>query len=93
MRFDKFTLKAQENLQISQQLAEKFGHQQIESEHILRALLEQGEGVIPSILGKIGTDQQQLVEQLDVALEKIPKSISRLAQRRFLTTPLKRLSR
>ncbi|NNG07519.1 MAG: ATP-dependent chaperone ClpB [Desulfobacteraceae bacterium] len=73
MRFDKFTLKAQENLQISQQLAERFGHQQIEPEHILRALLEQGEGVIPSILGKIGTDQQQLVEQLDVALEKIPK--------------------
>jgi ATP-dependent Clp protease ATP-binding subunit ClpB len=66
-------MRFEENLQISQQLAEKFGHQQIEPEHILRALLEQGEGVIPSILGKIGTDQQQLVEQLDVALEKIPK--------------------
>ncbi len=73
MRFDKLTLKAQENLQISQQLAERFGHQQIEPEHIMRALLEQREGVIPSILGKIGADQQQLIEQLDVALEKIPK--------------------
>ena len=73
MRFEKLTLKAQENLQISQQLAERFGHQQIEPEHILRALLEQQEGVIPSILGKIGTDQQQLIEQLDVALEKMPK--------------------
>ena len=73
MRFDKFTLKGQENLQIAQQLAEKFGHQQIEPEHILRALMEQREGVIPSILGKIGADQQQVIEQVDVALEKIPK--------------------
>jgi ATP-dependent Clp protease ATP-binding subunit ClpB len=73
MRFDKFTLKGQENLQIAQQLAERFGHQQIEPEHILRALMEQREGVIPSILGKIGADQQQVIEQLDVALEKIPK--------------------
>jgi ATP-dependent Clp protease ATP-binding subunit ClpB len=73
MRFDKFTLKGQENLQIAQQLAERFGHQQIEPEHILRALMEQREGVIASILGKIGADQQQVIEQLDVALEKIPK--------------------
>ncbi|MGD8229173.1 MAG: ATP-dependent chaperone ClpB [Desulfobacteraceae bacterium] len=73
MRFDKFTLKGQENLQIAQQLAERFGHQQIEPEHILRALMEQREGVIPSILGKIGADQKQIIEQLDVALEKIPK--------------------
>jgi ATP-dependent Clp protease ATP-binding subunit ClpB len=73
MRFEKFTLKGQENVQIAQQLAERFGHQQIEPEHILRALMEQREGVIPSILGKIGADQQQVIEQLDVALEKIPK--------------------
>jgi ATP-dependent Clp protease ATP-binding subunit ClpB len=73
MRFDKFTLKGQENLQIAQQLAERFGHQQIEPEHILRALMEQREGVIPSILHKIGADQQQVIEQLDVALEKIVK--------------------
>jgi ATP-dependent Clp protease ATP-binding subunit ClpB len=73
MRFEKFTLKGQENLQIAQQLAERFGHQQIEPEHILRALMEQREGIIASILGKIGVDQQQVIEQLDVALEKIPK--------------------
>ena len=41
MRFDKFTLKAQEVIQASQQLAEKFGHQQIEPEHLVRAILEQ----------------------------------------------------
>ncbi len=44
MRFDKFTLKAQEVIQTSQQLAEKFNHQQIEPEHLVKAILEQTEG-------------------------------------------------
>ncbi|UCF57370.1 MAG: ATP-dependent chaperone ClpB [Deltaproteobacteria bacterium] len=73
MRLDKLTLKAQETLQISQQLAERFNHQQIEPEHIMRAILEQREGVIPPILGKIGANQKQLVEEFDVALDKIPR--------------------
>jgi len=41
MRFDKFTLKAQEVIQASQQLAERFNPQQIEPEHLIRAILEQ----------------------------------------------------
>jgi ATP-dependent Clp protease ATP-binding subunit ClpB len=62
MRFDKFTLKSQEVIQTSQQLAERFNHQQIEPEHLVRAILEQTEGVVPSLLGKIGVDQRQLME-------------------------------
>ena len=73
MRFDKFTLKAQEVIQTSQQLAERFNHQQIEPEHLVRAILEQTEGVIPSLLGKIGVDQRQLMESFEAALEKIPR--------------------
>ncbi len=73
MRFDKFTLKTQEVIQTSQQLAERFNHQQIEPEHLVRAILEQTEGVIPSLLGKIGVDQRQLMESFDAALEKIPR--------------------
>jgi ATP-dependent Clp protease ATP-binding subunit ClpB len=72
MRFDKFTLKAQEIIQVSQQLAEKFGHQQIEPEHLVRAILDQKEGVIPALLGKIGADQSQLIQSFDDALEKTP---------------------
>ena len=71
MRFDKFTLKAQEVIQASQQLAERFGHQQIEPEHLVRAILDQKEGVIPPLLGKIGVNQAQLVESFESALEKI----------------------
>jgi ATP-dependent Clp protease ATP-binding subunit ClpB len=73
MRFDKFTLKAQEVIQASQQSAEKHGHQQIEPEHIVRAILEQKEGVIPPLLGKIGADQDQLMQSFEAALEKIPR--------------------
>ncbi|MBW1801905.1 MAG: AAA family ATPase, partial [Deltaproteobacteria bacterium] len=73
MRFDKFTLKAQETIQTAQQLAEKFGHQQIEPEHMVRAVLEQKEGVIPPILGKIGASQDQLIREFDGVLERLPK--------------------
>lgn len=41
MRFEKFTLKAQEVIETSQELAERFGHQQIEPEHLVRAILDQ----------------------------------------------------
>jgi len=73
MRLDKFTLKAQEAIQASQQVAERFGNQQIEPEHLMRAILEQKEGVIPPLLGKIGTNQAQLVEAFEAAIDKLPK--------------------
>lgn len=73
MRFDKFTLKTQEVIQTSQQLAERFNHQQIEPEHLVIVILEQTEGVIPSLLGKIGVDQRRLMESFEAALEKIPR--------------------
>ena len=73
MRFDKFTLKAQEVVRSSQELAERFSHQQIEPEHLVRAMLEEKEGVLPPLLGKIGADQGQLVQSFEDALEKIPR--------------------
>ena len=73
MRFDKFTLNSQEIIQNAQQLAEKMGHQQIEPEHLTRIILEQTEGVVPPIFGKIGANREQLVNEIDIALEKIPR--------------------
>ena len=72
MRMDKFTLKSQEALQESQQLAERFGHQQIEPEHLARVILDQREGVIPPILGKVGVSRDSLTSSLDKALQKLP---------------------
>lgn len=73
MRFDKLTLKAQEALQESQALAEKHEHQQVDPEHLLRALLGQKEGIIPQIFQKVGVSIPNLSSQLEEALGKIPK--------------------
>jgi ATP-dependent Clp protease ATP-binding subunit ClpB len=72
MRFDKFTLKAQEAIQKAQHMADKYGHQQIDPEHLLRAILEQKEGVIPPLLGKMGANQEPLLKEMDSILEKMP---------------------
>jgi ATP-dependent Clp protease ATP-binding subunit ClpB len=73
MRFDKFTLKAQEVIRSSQELAERFSHQQIEPEHLVRAILEEKEGVLPPLLGKIGADQGQLIQSFEDALDRMPR--------------------
>ena len=72
MRFDKFTLKAQEVIQNSQEIASQRGHQQIEPEHLLYALLEQREGIIPPLLGKIGVKEDAIVQELGEALDQLP---------------------
>ncbi|MFP3912394.1 MAG: ATP-dependent chaperone ClpB [Desulfobacteraceae bacterium] len=73
MQFDKFTLKAQEVIQASQQLAERFSNQQIEPEHIIKAVLDQKEGVVPPLLGKIGADRNRLNKEFEAAIDKLPK--------------------
>ncbi len=73
MRFDKFTLKAQEVIQHSQEVAEKFGHQMIEPEHMGLAILEQTEGVVPALLAKIGANRDHLLQAFTEAMEKIPR--------------------
>ncbi|HOI73517.1 MAG TPA: ATP-dependent chaperone ClpB [Syntrophales bacterium] len=73
MRFDKFTLKAQEALQEAQALAQKNGHQAVDVEHLLLALLRQPEGVVGEIMGKLGADSGRLEKELDGALQRIPR--------------------
>ena len=73
MRLDKLTLKAQEAVKVSQQLAEKWGHQQIEPEHLLLAALENKEGAVPPLLGKIGANREQLKKEVQAHLERMPK--------------------
>ncbi len=73
MRFDKFTIKAQEALQEAQAVAEKHEHQQVEPEHLLLALLQQSEGIIPQVFQKLGVSLPDLNSQVEEALEKIPQ--------------------
>jgi len=74
MRFDKFTIKAQEAAQAAQSLAESRGHPQVEPLHLFHALLTQAEGVVPPLLQKIGLDQNAILQQLNAELDKLPES-------------------
>jgi len=73
MRMDKFTMKSQEALQESQQLAQSKGHQNIEPEHLLLVLLKQKDGVVPAVLKKMGVEISAIIADLEDALKKIPQ--------------------
>ncbi|MFN3420052.1 MAG: ATP-dependent chaperone ClpB [Pyrinomonadaceae bacterium] len=73
MRFDKFTIRGQEAVQEAIGLAEKAQNQQVEPEHILAAMLDQKEGVVRPILGKIGANAAAILNELNAAIERFPK--------------------
>jgi len=73
MNFDNLTIKSQEVLQQAQQLAHNFGHQQIENEHIFKAILTVDENVTPFILQKLGVNVDMFTQVLDKTLESFPK--------------------
>ncbi|MBI2246914.1 MAG: ATP-dependent chaperone ClpB [Armatimonadetes bacterium] len=73
MRFDKFTEKAQEALLSGQELMQKFGHSQVEPEHLLLALIEQSEGIVPAIIDRAGANTQAVRGRLRTELEHRPR--------------------
>ena len=73
MRFDKFTIKVQEGLQSAQSMAEGMGHQQIEPEHLMTALLNQPDNIILPILQKMGINPNQVKNNLKAQLDKTPR--------------------
>ncbi len=74
MRFDRFTERAQEAAQRAAEIIQRYGHNQIDTEHILLALIEQPGGVIPQILEKLNVSAQALTERLDATLRVSPKA-------------------
>ena len=73
MNFNKFTIKAQEAVQSMQNIAQESGHQQVEVEHLLLALLEQEKGIIVPLIGKLGIATQPLKQSLNEELKRRPK--------------------
>src|SRR5512137_1029979 len=74
MRFDRFTERAQEAAQRAAEIIQRYGHNQIDTEHILLALIEQPGGVIPQILEKMNVSSDALVERIDATLRASPKA-------------------
>ncbi|MFC4220011.1 ATP-dependent chaperone ClpB [Flagellimonas marina] len=73
MNFNNFTIKSQEALQRAQQLAQEFGHQQIENEHLFKAIGEVDENVLPFILKKLNVNVNLLNQILDKELQSFSK--------------------
>ncbi|HET6260861.1 MAG TPA: Clp protease N-terminal domain-containing protein, partial [Chloroflexia bacterium] len=73
MNLQKYTEKAQEAVLSARQIAEEATHNQFEPTHLLLALVEQPEGVVPQILSRINVERGSFVEALRDELEKLPK--------------------
>ena len=80
IRWDKFTVKAQEAVQRASQLASEHGNPELLPLHLLAALLEDKEGIVPPVLEKIGIGPQAVLSEVYVALEKLPKVSGEAAQ-------------
>ena len=72
MRFDKFTIKSQELIQDAQPLATRQGHQQIEPEHLLAAMLKETDGIAGAMLRKLGVSPGEVNREVTGALKKLP---------------------
>jgi ATP-dependent Clp protease ATP-binding subunit ClpB len=73
MNFNNYTTKSQETIQLAQQIAQGFGHQQIENEHIFKALTQVDENVLPFLLKKLDINNIVLEQILDKQIQSFPK--------------------
>jgi len=89
MRFDKFTLKVQEAMQDAQQLASQFGHQGVDVEHLFLAMLRQPEGVVQSIMERIGANARNIERDLEKALDRLPRVSGTDSGQVYITPRLK----
>jgi ATP-dependent Clp protease ATP-binding subunit ClpC len=74
MRLDRFTERAQDAAMRAYEILQRYGHNQVDTEHLLLALLEQPEGVIPQLLEKLGVDLQAMQSRLDGVLQASPRA-------------------
>jgi ATP-dependent Clp protease ATP-binding subunit ClpB len=78
--YDKFTIKAQEALSEAAGIAQKNDHSQIESEHLLLALLRQENGIVAPIIERIGGDTARLSGDVEALVKQTPKVYGEAAQ-------------
>src|SRR6201988_2736832 len=74
VRWDKFTVKAQEAVQRANELASEHGNPEVQPLHLLAALLEDKEGIVPPILEKIGIGPQSVLSSVYAEIKNLPKA-------------------
>ncbi len=80
IRWDKFTVKAQEAVQRAVELASQNGNPEVLPVHLIAALVEDREGIVVPVLEKIGAGPQQVLADLNRAIENLPKVSGAAAQ-------------
>ena len=73
MNLNNYTTKSQETIQMAQQIAQSFGHNQIENEHFFKALTQVDKNVLPFLLKKLNINSIVVDQILDKQLESLPK--------------------
>ncbi len=73
MNFNNYTIKSQEAVQQAQQIAQGYGHQQIENAHLLKGVFEVDENVTPFLLNKLGVNVDIFKQALDKVLDSFSK--------------------
>ena len=90
MRFDELTVKSQEAIARAQRIAQERQHQSVDPLHVLAALLEQEEGVVPPVLAKLGLAPDALARTVRSSLDKLPQVYGQEAGQ-YLSTAAARL--
>jgi ATP-dependent Clp protease ATP-binding subunit ClpB len=80
IRWDKFTTKSQEAIQQASELASQHGNPEIVPLHLLAALLQDREGIVPSVLSKLGANPEKLHTEVLAQVERLPKVSGGAAQ-------------
>ncbi|MEW6138799.1 MAG: ATP-dependent chaperone ClpB [Thermodesulfobacteriota bacterium] len=83
MRLDKFTLKSQEALETAQDVAAKRGNPQVDTQHLLLALLSDEAGICVEIVKKLGANPEGLRNEVLQSVERLPKQSGASADRYF----------
>ncbi len=73
MDIQKFTVKSQEALQAAQTKAVRYNHTEVDGEHLLMALLEQGDGLIPRLFQRLEAPLDQVRARLEAELDRRPR--------------------
>jgi ATP-dependent Clp protease ATP-binding subunit ClpB len=93
MNLDKCTLKTREAIQEATSIAQRDDHAQVETDHLLYALLTQEGGVVPPLVERIGVSADILIGELDDRLDRLPRVSGESAQLYFSPTTGKVLAR
>ena len=97
MRFDKFTEQAQEAARRAYEVMQRYGHTQMDVEHLFLALLEQPQGLTAEMLGRMGAPIEIMKERLADNLQHTPRTAAnpmypQAVAQVFITPRLKRVA-